>query len=164
MLKFAGDFYNDPQMCQLFLKVQSGNLTRRSIKKKGSADELALAHLLEYLNTVGIALERKLVTINAVAATSIAYLVLTLAKDATVTAYLAETRCQHKTSHIPSPGWPQFEYLAQRLAVYARKHPGTPDLRPWYNQLVSPNRGWHQRQVQEIESTSFDWRSREILR
>jgi hypothetical protein len=161
MVKFSGDFYSDKQMSQLFLKVQSNRLRPHVVEKQGSPDELALAHLLEYLNAVGIALERKLVSVKAIAATSIAYIVLTTSRNRTVAGYLDRTKGQHARCHIPSPGWPQFEHLAQRLAIYARKHSGTPDLRPWYSRIFSPNRGWHWSQVRKIEDTPYDWRSRD---
>jgi hypothetical protein len=161
MLEFAGDFYADKQMTSVFLKIQSGRLTCRGISMPGSLDELALAHLLEYLNAVGIALERKLITLNAIAATSISYIVLTTSRNEAVSYYLAHTKDLHREHCIPSPGWAQFEYLAQRLAIYASKHSGTPDLRPWYSQILSPARGWHWYQVRKIEGTKFDWRSLE---
>lgn len=149
MLKFAGDFYSDEAMSQLFLKIQNGTLSRNSIEKTGSAEELALAHLLEYLNAVGIALERKLVALKAIAATSIAYIVLTMSKNDAVVHYLAIIEKQHVKGGIPSPGWPQFEYLAECLALYARKHPGIPDLRPLYAQFIDPSKNRHRRLVQK---------------
>lgn len=149
MLKFAGDFYNDDNMSQLFLKIQSRTLSQDSIEKPGSPDELALAHLLEYLNAVGIALERKLVALNAIAATSVAYIVLTTSKNDAVIHYLAVIGDRHLKGGIPSPGWPQFEYLAERLALYARKHPGIPDLRPYYAQIIDPSKKRHRRQVEK---------------
>jgi hypothetical protein len=138
MLRFTDDFYNNPQISALFLKVQGHNLSHQSIKP-GLQDELALAHLLEYLNTLGIALERKLVSLKAIAATSIAYIVLTMWRNDIVKKYLVDTEIQHENLGIPSPGWQQFKYLAHRLEVFAKKHPGKPDLRPLYRRFKKPN-------------------------
>lgn len=162
MLKFAEDFYADERMSQLFLRIQSGRLPRRNIDRRGSPDELALAHLLEYLNVVGVALERKLVTVNSIAATSMGYIVLTTSRNETVSYYLSHIQSEHAKKFMPSPGWPQFVYLAQRLAIYANKHRhNKPDLRPWYARLVAPHRRRHVRQVKAVENTDFDWRPRE---
>jgi hypothetical protein len=141
MVKFAEDFYTDEHMSELFLKIQSGTLEPI---ETGTKDEVALAHLLEYHNTVGIALERRLVPLKAIAATSIAYVVLTMSRNEVVTSYIEFIRDKHsRKPRFPSPGWPQFEYLAQRLEVHASEHKRTPDLRPGYGQFIDPKRRWH---------------------
>lgn len=107
---------------------------------------------------MGIALERRLLPLKAIAATSIAYIVITMWRNEVVTSYLASTKDEQARNYFPSPRWPQFEYLAERLGIYASKHRGRPDLRPWYSRFVDPKRRWHA--AKDKQSKTHDWRSR----
>lgn len=157
MLKFATDFYNDEQLASMFLDIQANRLEIESLRKLGSPQQVALSHLLDYLNTIGIGLERRLLTVKAIAATSIAFIVLTTSRNAAVTAYIADIQGEHNRLHIPSPGWPEFENMAQRLAAYAIHRPHAPDLRPWYTAAFDPFKSRDKRRINRIKCTPYDW-------
>jgi hypothetical protein len=111
---YTKDFYEAQALPMLFLEMDHGRF-RFGREVLGTSVETDLAHLLDFFNIVGMAVEQKIVDLEDLRRTTIGYAALVAWRDEGVQAFLKVVDDDDAAQEIPMHAFGYFRQLGQRL-------------------------------------------------
>ncbi|MGE0298305.1 hypothetical protein [Pseudonocardia sp.] len=114
---YTADLYASAETADLFMDIDHERFTYDDATFLGTSRELALIKLLDYFNAVGYYWRRRVLLIEDILPTTIAYALLRTWEDPSVRRYLQQIKKWDEERFIAEAGFQYFEELAIVLSL-----------------------------------------------
>lgn len=111
---YTNDYYSSPALSKLFLEIDYGRFDFDT-RGLGTQDEVDLAHLLDFFNTLGMAVEHRVIHLSDLRKTTIGYAAMVTAQHPGVQFFLTHVDSTDAADQLGTQAFGYFRSLGELL-------------------------------------------------